>query len=78
MQSALEKAGVDAEGAVMLGDSTYDCEAAGRAHVKSIAVRTGGFADDELRDAGAAAVFMDLSEMLEKLDETPFATPPDG
>jgi len=73
VQNALEKAGVRAEGAVMLGDSTYDCEAAGRAGVKSIAVRTGGFADDELRDAGAAAVFMDLTEMLEKIEETPFA-----
>ncbi|CAN5585974.1 HAD family hydrolase [soil metagenome] len=64
VQSALEKVGADAAGAVMLGDSTYDCEAAKRAGVRAVAVRTGGFADDELRGAGAAAVFEDLSELL--------------
>jgi len=64
VQSALEKVGADAAGAVMLGDSTYDCEAAKRAGVRAVAVRTGGFADDELREAGAVAVFEDLSELL--------------
>jgi len=74
VQDALEKAGVPAEHAVLLGDSTYDCEAARRAGVQAIAVRTGGFADEELRDAGADAVFEDLGELLAKIDETPFAS----
>lgn len=78
VHDALEKAGAEAENAVLLGDSTYDCEAAQRAGVQTVAVRTGGFADDELRDAGAVAVFEDLTELLEKVDETPFAPPPEG
>ena len=41
----------------MVGDSTWDCEAAEGRQVKTIAVRTGGFGVDELRDAGAIAVF---------------------
>jgi len=78
VQDALEKAGVEKEDAVLLGDSTYDCEAARRAGVQAIAVRTGGFADEELRDAGADAVFEDLGELLEKLGETPFAPGGEG
>ncbi len=75
VQSALEKVGGEAGGAVMLGDSTYDCEAAKRAGVRSVAVQTGGFADDELREAGAAMVFDDLSELLA---EARFPLDPEG
>ena len=35
-------------------------------------VRTGGFGVDELRDAGAIAVFESIAELRERLDETPF------
>ncbi|HUR87302.1 MAG TPA: HAD family hydrolase [Solirubrobacteraceae bacterium] len=59
--------------AVLIGDSTWDCESAKAAGVKTICVRTGGFGDDELRDAGAIAVYDSLAELREKLDETPFA-----
>ena len=37
----------------MVGDSVYDCEAAGNAGVETIAVLTGGFSDSELLKAGA-------------------------
>ena len=60
--------------AVLIGDSTWDCEAAKAAKVKTICVRTGGFGVDELLDAGAIAVYDSLTELREKLDETPFAT----
>ena len=55
----------------MVGDSTFDCEAAGRAGVPTIGVLTGGFSEQELRDAGAASVFESPDELLEQLDETP-------
>ena len=58
---------------MLIGDSTWDCEAAKAAKVKTIAVRTGGFGVDELRDAGAIAVYESLAELREHLDETPFA-----
>ena len=57
--------------AVMVGDSTWDCEAAGRAGIRTVAVLTGGFSDRELLDAGAVAVFASIPELIEGLDRTP-------
>jgi phosphoglycolate phosphatase-like HAD superfamily hydrolase len=59
--------------AVLVGDSTFDCEAAGRAGVPAVAILTGGFSAAELRDAGAVEVFESIGELCEHLDETPFA-----
>ena len=67
--AAQDKAGTK-EG-VMIGDTTWDCEAAKRAGVRTIAVLTGGFSEDELRDAGAIAVFESIAELCQRLDETP-------
>ncbi|MBD0348082.1 MAG: HAD family hydrolase [Thermoleophilia bacterium] len=72
--AALEKAGGGQ--AVMVGDTTWDVEAARRAGVETIAVMTGGFAEQELRAAGAAAVFASLPELSERLDETPLGSLP--
>jgi HAD superfamily hydrolase (TIGR01549 family) len=69
--AALEKAGGD--GGVMVGDSTFDCEAAGRAGIETIAVLTGGFSEQELLDAGAAQVFRSIDELRESLGSTPLA-----
>jgi HAD superfamily hydrolase (TIGR01509 family) len=59
--------------AVMVGDTTWDCEAAKRAGVPTVAVLTGGFSKAELREAGAAAVFHSIEELRQALDETPLA-----
>jgi HAD superfamily hydrolase (TIGR01549 family) len=72
IQAALEQAGGGK--AVLVGDSTWDCESAKSAKVKTIAVRTGGFGVDELRDAGAIAVYDSLADLREHLGETPFAS----
>jgi HAD superfamily hydrolase (TIGR01509 family) len=69
--AAVEKAGGGE--AVMVGDSTWDCEAAKRAGVDTIAVLTGGFSESELRDAGALAVYSSIKDLRESLDETPLA-----
>jgi phosphoglycolate phosphatase-like HAD superfamily hydrolase len=55
----------------MVGDSTFDCEAARRAGLDTVAVLTGGFSEQELRDAGAAQVFDSIEELRRSLDETP-------
>jgi HAD superfamily hydrolase (TIGR01549 family) len=68
--AVMEKAGT--ERAVMLGDTTWDILAAERAGVKTVALMTGGFSAAELRHAGAVAVFESITQLLEKLDETPF------
>ncbi|MEA2309937.1 MAG: hypothetical protein QOI65_2223 [Thermoleophilaceae bacterium] len=73
VQAALDKAGTDPGDAVMLGDTPWDCEAAGRAGVETVALMTGGFAEQELTEAGAVAVFESIAELLERVDETPLA-----
>jgi phosphoglycolate phosphatase-like HAD superfamily hydrolase len=57
----------------MVGDTTWDVKAAKRAEVPTLAVLTGGFGEDELREAGAAEVFESVQSLREKLDETPLA-----
>jgi HAD superfamily hydrolase (TIGR01549 family) len=69
VNSALEKIGGGP--AVMIGDSIYDCEAAGNAGVETIAVLTGGFSDSELLKAGARIVFASIVELRERLSWTP-------
>ena len=58
LQVALEKLGepLDAP-SVMIGDSVFDVQAAADAGMPAVVVRSGGFGDDELRAAGAVAVF---------------------
>ena len=71
VQVAVEKAGGGE--AVMVGDSTYDCEAAKRAGLETVAVLTGGFSEDELSDAGAAVVFESIVALRDSLEETPLS-----
>ncbi len=70
VNSALTKANAESDDAVMVGDTTWDIRAAEAASVPTIAVRTGGFGQDELEAAGAAAVFESVAELLRRLDET--------
>jgi HAD superfamily hydrolase (TIGR01509 family) len=72
--AGIEKAG--AQAAVMIGDSTWDIEAARRAGIETIAVLTGGYSAAELREAGAVAVFDSLEALRAQLDETPLARRP--
>jgi HAD superfamily hydrolase (TIGR01549 family) len=69
--AAVEKAG--GGDAVMVGDSTWDCEAAKRAGLETVAVLTGGFSETELRDAGALVVFSSIKDLRDSLGETPLA-----
>jgi HAD superfamily hydrolase (TIGR01509 family) len=67
---ALDRAGAAADEAVMVGDSPWDAEAAARAGVSTIAVMTGGFSEEELKDAGASMVYQSVAELRKDLDET--------
>jgi HAD superfamily hydrolase (TIGR01509 family) len=71
VHAALEKARTSE--AVMVGDSRWDIEAAAEAGLPTVAVITGGWSEQELRDHGAAAVYDSLVELRERLDETPLA-----
>lgn len=66
IQAALERAGAKPEEALMVGDTPYDREAAQRAGVGFIGVRSGGWDDAGLR--GALAVYRDVSQLATELD----------
>ena len=68
IHAALER--LDGDRAVMVGDSTWDCQAARRAGVETLAVLTGGFSAQELFDAGALSVFATITELRERLRST--------
>ena len=68
---ALEKIGEPADApSVVVGDSVFDVEAARNAGMPAIVVRSGGFGDDELRDAGAVAIYDTPADLTAALDET--------
>jgi len=70
VQAALRKSGSLAAQSVLVGDTPYDIEAAGRAKVPSIALRCGGWWDDTaLR--GATAIYDDPGELLARFEESP-------
>ncbi len=53
---------------VMVGDSTWDCVAAGKLGVPTYCLRTGGFSIDELVEAGARRVYESLPALQADLD----------
>ena len=59
--------------AVMVGDTPWDVEAARKAGLETVCIMTGGFSEQELREAGAVAVFESVQELRERLDETPLS-----
>jgi len=69
VRAALDKAGT--EDAVMVGDTRWDVEAARKCGLETIAVLTGGYSEQELREAGAVAVFESVDELRRRLAETP-------
>ena len=73
VNAALQRAEGRPDDAVMVGDTPWDVQAAKDAGVETLTVRTGGFGDDELREAGAIAVYESVAQLRAKLDETPLA-----
>ncbi len=68
VEAALAK--VNTRHAVMIGDSTWDALAAGRAGIACVGVLTGGYSGTELREAGARAVFDSLTALLQEMRES--------
>ena len=74
LQVALQKLGAPADAdSVLIGDSVWDVEAAKKAGMPAIVVRSGGFGDDELLGAGAVAVHDTPADVLAALDDGPLA-----
>lgn len=71
VRAALEAAQCSPEDAVMVGDTVYDIRAGHAAGVRCIGVIAGGISEQELREAGADAVYGNVAELLEALDDSP-------
>ena len=72
--TALDKIGSPpADEVIVIGDTPYDVEAAGKCGVAAIAVRSGGFGDDVLTQAGAVAIHDDVAALLRDYDRSPLA-----
>ena len=74
VQVALRKARCSPSEAILLGDTPYDVEAAAKAGVRAIAVRSGGHSDAAL--ARAVAIYDDAADLLAHFDSSPFAGQP--
>jgi HAD superfamily hydrolase (TIGR01509 family) len=70
VEAALKKSGLSADQVLMLGDTPYDVEAAGKAGVGVLAVRCGGH-DEDLK--GALAVYDTPADLLDHFDDSPIA-----
>lgn len=70
VHAALEKVDAAPDGSVLIGDTPWDVKAALKADVRTLAVLTGGFSEQELHDAGAAAVFESVNDLCARLDDT--------
>jgi HAD superfamily hydrolase (TIGR01509 family) len=64
VQVALAKADAGPEEAVFVGDAVWDVHACQRAGIRCLGVLTGGFSQDELLSAGAAAVYETPEQLL--------------
>ena len=74
LQVALKSIGEPTDApSVMVGDSVYDVQAAKAAGMPALVVRSGGFGDDELRDAGAVGIYDTPAQLTAALDETELA-----
>jgi HAD superfamily hydrolase (TIGR01509 family) len=61
---------VDATEAVTIGDSPYDAIAAGKLKMTSIGVLSGGFPEDDLREAGYSEIYESCADLLKWYDQS--------
>jgi HAD superfamily hydrolase (TIGR01509 family) len=70
---ALDHLDLDPEQTVVVGDTPWDIEAAAKLGIGVVCVLSGGHTRERLEDAGAVAVYEDVADLLEHLDDSPLA-----
>jgi HAD superfamily hydrolase (TIGR01509 family) len=63
--------GIPPSDVIVVGDSPYDAEAAKRAGLRTIGLLSGGFAKQDLLEAGCIAVYRDPADLLANYDASP-------
>ena len=72
--AAMDKlAGIERDEVIVVGDTPWDAEAAGKAGLKTVGVLCGGFTEESLREAGCVAIYHTPSDLLEHYDKSPLA-----
>ena len=69
--SALSLLHLQAQDAIVIGDTPYDVQAAKKIELPTVAVLCGGFPEDELRASGAIAIYRDPADLLESYLRSP-------
>jgi len=70
--TALAKlSGIDATEALVVGDTPYDIEAAGKCGIAAVALRSGKFPDEVLQAAGVVAIYDDAAALLAGYADSP-------
>ena len=74
-QAAVDQLGnrVGPQDAVVVGDTPYDSQAAGKAGLRAIGLLCGGWPEPELTAAGCVAVFKDPADLLANYARSPLA-----
>jgi HAD superfamily hydrolase (TIGR01549 family) len=68
-EAAMARLGdVRAEDVIVVGDTPYDAEAAGKAGLRAVGLLCGGWPEQALRQAGCAAVYEDVADLLAHYD----------
>lgn len=71
-EAALEELGSLApQRAIVVGDTPYDAEAAGKAKVRAIGLMCGGWSERDLRRAGCIAIYPDVAGLLAHYEDSP-------
>jgi HAD superfamily hydrolase (TIGR01509 family) len=70
-RTALDELAMDADEVLMLGDTPFDIESAGRAGIRTVAVLCGGWVRDAL--IGAIAIYADPADIADHYEDSPFA-----
>ena len=65
--AALEAVGLEASGAIYVGDAVWDVMAAAKLGIPTVALTCGGTSEAELREAGAVEVYDGPRELLDNL-----------
>ncbi len=63
--------GIAPNDVIVVGDTPYDAEAASKANLRMIGVLSGGFSEENLRQAGCIAIYQNIADLLAHYDESP-------
>jgi HAD superfamily hydrolase (TIGR01509 family) len=71
-QTALEKVKpVEPSQTLAIGDTPFDIIAAAKCRVSTIALLSGGFSENELREAGALSIYEGVGDLLAQIEKSP-------